>query len=93
MARRTRLFSGIPVADFHDDRLHRHDDRLRCRELPCSLCMNIDFMAMKTVVMEIFCATHGQDVPKTTFSVPGTIVRKTLDKGTTGCFNGVFYNK
>lgn len=55
--------------------------------------MNIDFMAMKTVVIGIFCATHGQDVPKTDFSVLKTIVWGTLDRGFSSRFQNVFYNK
>lgn len=58
MARETRFFSEVVAGDFPDDRLHRPDDRLCNSELPSSLCMNIDFMVMKTVVTEIFCAIH-----------------------------------
>ncbi|GEM_PF-4793104 len=58
MARETRFFSEVVAGDFRDDRLHRLDDRLCNSGLPSSLCMNIDFMVMKTVVVEIFCAIH-----------------------------------
>ena len=58
------ILSGHSAPYFHDDRLHRHDDRLRYCELPNVWHINIDFTAMKTVVAAIFCAPHG----KTTFS-------------------------
>ena len=58
------IFSGHSAPYFHDDRLHRHNDRLRYCELPNVWHINIDFTAMKTVVAAIFCAPHG----KTTFS-------------------------
>lgn len=51
IARETRSFSEVVAGDFPDDRLCNS-------ELPSSLCMNIDFMVMKTVVVEIFCAIH-----------------------------------
>ncbi|WP_301703565.1 hypothetical protein [uncultured Parabacteroides sp.] len=63
------VFSENPVPYFHDD-------RLRCRELPGSLCMNIDFMAMKTVVVAIFCAPHGKRPSIAIPFAPETIVRK-----------------
>ncbi|WP_293733157.1 hypothetical protein [uncultured Parabacteroides sp.] len=69
MRRRQGAFSENQATHFHDDRLHRHDDRLRCRELPGSLPMNIDFTAMKTVVVEIFCAPHGNQPFKTAFLI------------------------
>lgn len=58
------ILSGHSAPYFHDDRLHRHNDRLRYCELPNVWHINIDFTAMKTVVAAIFCAPHG----KTTFS-------------------------
>ena len=81
MAKRTRLFSGIPAADSYDDRLHRPDDRLRCRELPSSLCINIDFTATKTVVAGICCATHGKRFPKLLFSSLQQLSGRHLTKG------------
>lgn len=86
MAKWTRLFSGIPAAEFRDDRLHRRDDRLRCRELPRSPCMNIDFTAIKTVVTGIFCAIHGKKSPKPLFSSQRQSSGGHLTKGTMSCF-------
>ncbi|WP_293740380.1 hypothetical protein [uncultured Parabacteroides sp.] len=55
-----RLIFRFPAALFHDDRLHSGDDRFRCSEVRGSACMKTVVMAMKTVVMGIFCAPHGK---------------------------------
>ena len=61
MGKYLRVFSRIPAFRFRNDRLHCHDDRLRCRELPGSPYMKTVVMAMKTVVRRKNRAPHGKE--------------------------------
>ena len=61
MEKYLRVFSRIPAFRFRNDRLHCHDDRLRCRELPGSPYMKTVVMAMKTVVRRKNRAPHGKE--------------------------------
>ena len=60
MEKYLKVFSRIPAFRFRNDRLHRHDDRLRCRELPGSPYMKTVVMAIKTVVRRKNRAPHGK---------------------------------
>ena len=61
MGKYLRVFSRIPAFRFRNDRLHCHDDRLRCRELPGSPYMKTVVMAIKTVVRRKNRAPHGKE--------------------------------
>lgn len=61
MEKYLRVFSRIPAFRFRNDRLHRHNDRLRCRELQGSPYMKTVVMAIKTVVRRKNRAPHGKE--------------------------------
>ncbi|WP_304959598.1 hypothetical protein, partial [uncultured Parabacteroides sp.] len=67
MVNNWRIFQEVPALLFHEDGLHRHDDRLRCSGLPSSLCTKTVVVEMKTVIVEKNCATRRNRPFESTF--------------------------
>ena len=83
MERNPRVFSRIPAPRFRDDRLHR-------REVPNSSYTKSDFIAMKTVVMVIICASYGINRFSISFKPEKKYVKCNLIRASF-LFSGSFY--
>ena len=85
MERNPRVFSRIPAPRFRDDRLHR-------REVPNSSYTKSDFIAMKTVVMVIICASYGINRFSISFK-PEKVCQMQLDSSFFSVFRITLNNK
>ena len=90
MEKYLRVFSRIPAFRFHNDRLHRPDDRLRCRELQGSPYMKTVVMAMKTVVRRKNRAPHGKEPFQDLIWNPQKLFADPLAKGFQAVFKMFF---